>query len=107
MGLEVGVYQRMRLCRIPDCTFEAIKFSWTLASGSWGVPLDLVELFCGVAAITRAWQKAGLAAVGYDVKKDALYNNLNSSEGFIVALRLVLQLGEKNIRCRIKYFLKK
>jgi hypothetical protein len=51
-----------------------------------------VELFSGQQAITDCFLEAGLAAAPFDIVNDVEYENLNTTQGFIAAVMLVLQL---------------
>ncbi|CAE7720392.1 unnamed protein product, partial [Symbiodinium sp. CCMP2456] len=54
--------------------------------------LDAVEMFCGVASITRAFRKNGGKAQGYDRGRDAVLEDLGNNQGFFRAMSLVLRL---------------
>ncbi len=96
MGVSCGVYRRLKLFGVPRGLFQLLKCCRMVSPHGWGEDLCLIEYFCGVGAITTQWQRAGFPAVGYDILKDPLYNDLNASAGFLVALRLMLQLSDSS-----------
>ena len=50
--------------------------------------LFFVEWFSGVEAPTKAFNKGGFAAAGYDIGKDPIKMNILSKDGFLEAIRL-------------------
>ena len=60
LGISVVVYQRLKLLGVPPDFLELMKY----VNGTRKAPptrtLKLFEMFCGVAAITRAFQNYGL-----------------------------------------------
>ena len=54
--------------------------------------LGFVEFFAGKAEVTRAMQRSGRCAFAYELNNDPLWQNMNSAEGFLHALSLVLRL---------------
>jgi hypothetical protein len=96
MGLQSVVYWRMRVLGCP-ASFFTILVDIQACKAALGTPnvrgsLILLELFCGVAAITRSFEQAGLSAMGYDFLKDPLYNDINGDAGFMCVVSLVLSL---------------
>ena len=55
-------------------------------------PLDCVEYFAGVQSIVRAFQKYKFNAVAYEITLNDIYFDINSCQGFIVALSLAMRL---------------
>ena len=74
------------MMQVPALLFELLGAMMAL-SGPPAHVIDLVEYFCGVAAITQNFRLAGYSAIGYDVDKDSLNNNLCMPQGFLCALR--------------------
>eukprot|EP00969_Alexandrium_andersonii_P261298 11551459-Alexandrium_andersonii.AAC.1 len=49
-------------------------------------------MFCGVASITRAFQDHGLEAIGADIHKDPVHNDVLTDAEFIHALACTSEL---------------
>ena len=82
---ETDSYKRLVL-------YELLKLV-NKVSASSARDLHCVECFCGVAAIVRAFQAAGLNAVGMDVALDPDYMDLCTSEGMVMAVSLCMKLS--------------
>ena len=54
--------------------------------------LDFVEYFAGVEAVTGAMLGAGLAAVGYEIKKHNIFMDILHPQGFLCAMEFALRL---------------
>ena len=91
MGLPVTVYQRLKRFGCPPQFLQLIVL---VSTCNTEVPASLVllELFCGVAAVTRAFAEAGLPAMGCDYLKDPDTNDMLSSAGFLHAIAMTLKL---------------
>ena len=57
-----------------------------------GPALLHVEFFSGEAAITRAMREACRQAASFDVRDEPVFQNMLTSEGFVLAMLLVLRL---------------
>ena len=53
--------------------------------------LDAVEYFAGVENVVRAFTEIGLAAYGFELKKDTIAMDLLSAPGFLFAISLGLR----------------
>ena len=96
IGVRLTVYRRMKCLGCPLLLFELLKCvaaAQAVTNADYS-PLMLFEVFCGVAAITRAFQNGGFLSTGYDILADPHHNNLNSSSGFVYALVMALRLDE-------------
>ena len=91
MGISCRTYQRLKLLGCPRELFSLLVLH-TMVAGVATEHLIRLEMFCGVAAISRAFSAAGLAATGYDYLKDPRMNDITTPEGFICALAMVMSL---------------
>ena len=92
LGLDAAAYQRLCLLGCPTAFFQLIMAVQFCRPEPKTTPLVMLEMFCGVAAITRAFTEAGYPSMGYDYLKDPVTNNVLSSAGFACALSLTLSL---------------
>ena len=92
LGLDAAAYQRLCLLGCPTAFFQLIMAVQSCRPEPKTTPLVMLEMFCGVAAITRAFTEAGYPSMGYDYLKDPVTNNVLSSAGFACALSLTLSL---------------
>ena len=56
--------------------------------------IDMVEYFAGQRAVTRAFLKAGLCAVPFEIEDDSRFCNMLSPEGVANALLLMLKVRD-------------
>lgn len=93
VGVSILTFKRMKVLGCPFNFFMLLTMMRSAVDGCLASDgLILLELFCGVAAITRAFNAAGLPATGYDYLKDPYMNDINSPAGFICALTMLLTL---------------
>ena len=92
LGLDAAAYQSLCLLGCPTAFFQLIMAVQSCRPEPHTPPLVMLEMFCGVAAITRAFTEAGYPSMGYDYLKDPVTNNVLSSAGFACALSLTLSL---------------
>ena len=93
MGLPVVTYQRMKMAGCPPAFFELLIIVH-MCDPTQSQSLIMLEMFCGVAAISRAFDAAGLAAMGYDYLKDPLMNDILLPTGFLHAIAMVMSLDQ-------------
>lgn len=77
------------------CPRIAVKLAaWTFCAGlvEEYPSLDGVEYFCGEEAVSKGFRDRGLAVFGYDKKKDAVLQDINSKVGYAFALSLALRV---------------
>ena len=77
-GLTIAAYTRLKAMGAPIILMQlmhiVVQCSWGLDSANTRGSLSFLELFCGVASITRAFENAGFVAAGYDYLKDPYYD---------------------------------
>ncbi len=92
MGLTVVAYQRLKKLGCPPLFLEIMMCLHATPYRHGSCKLIMVEMFCGVAAISRAFSAAGFPSMGYDFLKDPLMNNILSPAGFLHAIAMVASL---------------
>ena len=91
MCISVTTYQRMKRMGCPPLFFEVLMCLQACGAVA-DQGLVMFEMFCGVAAISRAFADSGLPAMGYDYLKDPLMNDILAPAGFLHAVTMVLAL---------------
>ena len=93
MSLPVAlILQRLVHARVPQCVLWLCFLLLRSSGHGLAQTLSHVELFSGMQAITSYFIGKGFAAAPFDVINDAMYENMNTTQGFIAALMLVLQI---------------
>ena len=96
LGFSVVAYQRLKMLGCPSQFIELMVLVRASLKGFDGHPeLVLFEMFCGVAAIAREFAKLQLPAMGFDVLKDPVLNDILTPYGFIYATTMVMSLDQR------------
>ena len=82
LGLQVHVYLRLQLFRVPHLFFHLLQECAKHNQRGGLGKLDCVEYFCGVVAISSSFDRSGLRAVGFDLARTSRMN-INTADGFI------------------------
>eukprot|EP00974_Lingulodinium_polyedra_P075504 7316791-Lingulodinium_polyedra.AAC.1 len=93
LGLSVDSYRRLCFMGAPIALYEVMRFVRQHTDPDAVKELIMVEYFCGVAALTRAFHGVGLPAAGVDFDKDKDCENINADAGIIFCVTLAMALA--------------
>ena len=89
LGLQLDEYKRLLWMGCPTVLYEALK---SIRCYAMLHAVHLVEFFSGTSAVTRAFQGAGYAAVGFEILKDPDWMDIMTNKGMLTALALCVHL---------------
>jgi hypothetical protein len=102
LGCSVVATQRLNILACPSQLIELIGLVRASLKGLYGHPkLVLFEMFCGVVVITQEFAKLQLPAMGFDVLKDPVLNDILTPDGFIYATIMVMSLDQRHSFLRL------
>ena len=97
LGFSALAYQRLKILGCSSQLIELMVLVRASLKGLYGHPkLVLFEMFCGVDAIAQEFAKLQLPAMGFDVLKGPVLNDILTPDGFIYATIMVMSLDQRH-----------
>jgi hypothetical protein len=96
-GVSAASFKRLVLCGFPMVLLNALVLIQNFFPASDMCRTDASELYSGVEYVADAWDQAGLTASVFDVIRHPVFEDINSPEGMLTALRLIRNIREGGV----------
>ena len=96
-GLGPKEYRRLRRMRAPALFFQLLHFVTAMHLGFLTQDLDCIEWFAGCHRVVEACRSCGMSSLGFEIREDQQFQDLNKPCGMIEACILMLRLKAQGL----------